>query len=164
MREDFNLLIEEAILLELNIAELYMLFYRLFPGDSEFWWELAMEEQNHAALLKTARQMSKAEVRIPMEMLPAGVEELVSSNIRIRNAVKEFEISPDRNRAFQFALLAENGAGELHYDTFMKNVADSQVASVFKKLNGDDIDHAERIRKYMIDNQIPEMPRSDTGL
>jgi len=149
-------MIEEAIKLEMNISKLYMLFYRLFSDDSDFWWELAIEEQNHAALLKTARQMNKSDVTIPKEMLPAGVEELVDSNHRIMQALDEFEISPERNRAFQVALTFETGAGELHYNTFMKNQDHSVVSSVFKKLNSDDIDHAQRIRKYMTDNQIPD--------
>ena len=33
-----------------------------------------------------------------------------------------------------------------------------------EELNGDDIDHAERIREYMIDNQIPDPDESDAGL
>lgn len=164
MSDEFQKLIDEAIRLELNMAELYMLFFRKFPGDSHFWWDLAMEEKNHAALLKTVKQMNISQVDIPRDLLPPGIEEVQSSNQKILQALDEFQITPDRNRAFQFALMAENGAGELHYNTYMKNAPDSEITSIFKKLNGDDIDHAERIRQYIIDHQIPESEESDTGL
>jgi len=149
-------LIEEAIKLELNVSELYMLFYRKLPEDSQFWWQLAIEEQNHAALLKTVRQMNKSDLQIPREILPAGQKELVQANHKLEQAIVEFETHPDRTSAFQFAFEVENSAGELHYDSFMKFGAESRLTTVFRKLNGDDVSHADRIRQYMIEHQIPE--------
>ena len=61
----------------------------------------------------------------------------------------EFEKNPDRSRALRAAYEIENSAGELHYDSFAKSTSTSPVATVFKKLNGSDIDHARRIREYM---------------
>jgi len=156
MNQDFNTLIDEAILLELNVSDLYMLFYRHFPEDGQFWWKLAIEEQNHAALLKTIKQMDHFHIQIPREILPAGLEELEAANEKIVLAIAEFENLQDRNKAFQFAHNIENSAGELHYDTFMNSAANSHIQSVFKKLNGEDKNHAERIRKYMIDHHIPQ--------
>jgi len=46
----------------------------------------------------------------------------------------------------------------------MKNAPESPVSKVFKTLNGDDLDHAERIRQYMIEHQIPEAEKSNGGL
>ncbi len=156
MNNDLIDLIDEAILLELNLFELYMLFYRRFSEDTQFWWKLAIEEQNHAALLKTAKQMERSHIQIPREILPAGLEELEASNRKIVQAIEKFEILHDRNKAFQFAHNIENSAGEIHYDTFMNSEVDSHVQSVFQKLNGEDTHHAERIRKYMIDHHIPQ--------
>ena len=155
MDGSFTLLIKEAIDLELNLADLYLLYYNYFPDDSQFWWALAVEEQNHAAILKTVLQMISSNVDIPREFLPARIEELVMANGRIKDFNEGFERNPDRTRAFQFAFATENSAGELHYNTFMKSEDDSHIASVFKTLNGDDMNHAERIRQYMIDHQIP---------
>ena len=155
MNDDLTKLVEEAIRLELNVSELYLLFYRIFPEDSEFWWKLAIEEQNHAALLKTLLLMSRSELQIPREILPTGLGDLIQSNNKIDEALIKFSSHPDRIKAFQFAFEVENSAGEMHYESFMKLGAESKLTSVFRKLNGEDINHAERIKQYMIDHQIP---------
>ena len=63
MGQNFDQLIQEAIQLELNIAKLYLLFHQLLPEDSTFWWKLVIEEENHAALLKTIEQMANLEIQ-----------------------------------------------------------------------------------------------------
>lgn len=156
MKDEFSLLIEEAIKLELYISDLYMLFYRQFPEDAKFWWQLAIEEQNHAALLKTVRQMNDSHLNIPPDIIPANHIELADSNKILQEAIAEFEAQPDRNKAFQFAFKMEQAAGELHYDNFMRYASESRLTAVFRKLNGEDINHAERLRKYMTDYNIPQ--------
>lgn len=156
MKDEFVLLIEEAIKLELYISDLYMLFYRKFPEDEKFWWQLAIEEQNHAALLKTVRQMGHAQLNVPVDIIPANLNELAESNKILLEAIAEFEAQPDRNRAFQFAFKMEQAAGELHYENFMRFATESRLTAVFRKLNGEDINHAERLRKYMTDYNIPQ--------
>lgn len=156
MNRNLDHLLQQAILLELNVGALYFLFHRLLPGDDEFWWKLAIEEENHAALLKTAKQMMKSRVEIPEDLLPPGISELRDSNQMIIKATEDFEKAPDRIKAFQLALEIEISAGESHYDNFMLTSPNSQITNIFKKLNGDDVSHAERIRQYMRQNQIPE--------
>ncbi|MFH0757715.1 MAG: rubrerythrin family protein [Bacteroidota bacterium] len=152
---EFKALIDESIRLELNVGKLYLLFYEQFKGDSQFWWKLTLEEENHAALLKTVKQMGSLNVDIPGNLLPERLEELVKSNQEISAAYNGFQNHPDRTRAFQFALKIENSAGEIHYNAFMVNKTDSNVGDLFKKLNRMDVDHAERIRQYMLDHGIP---------
>jgi hypothetical protein len=161
---DFEKLIDEAIRLELYVGELYLLFYRLFPEDATFWWQIAIEEENHAALLKTVKQMDSIHVDLPKDLLPAGIEELRNSNRLILQALEDFEERPDRNRAFHLAHRIENSAGELHYNLFMKEAPPSTVTDMFKRLNGHDVDHAQRIIQYMAENNIPQAEPSDTGL
>ncbi len=163
-KDDLKTVIAEAILLELNVAELYLLFYRLFPEDSQFWWQRAIEEKNHAALLKTLSQMKDLHIQVPVDLLAVQLEELKGVNTRLQESLEQMEEQPDRIRAFQMAFDYENSAGELHYEKFIKNLSAGPVSSVFRKLNGDDIDHARRIRIYMGQHQIgPEVP-SQGGL
>lgn len=156
MSQHFNLLLQQAIQLELNVGALYLLFHRLLPDDSEFWWHLAIEEENHAALLKTAELMKISKVEVPENILPPGISDLKDSNQMIKQAIADFEKNPDRTKAFQLAYEIEISAGESHYDKFMQSAPDSPLTKIFRKLNGDDVDHAERIRQYMIEHQIPE--------
>lgn len=147
--EQFQQLIDEAIRLELNIGELYLLFHELFPEDARFWWELAIEEENHAALLKTVKQMASVNIPIPEELLPGTIEELMNSNNLVAKMKESFQENPDRIKALRFAYQVEKSAGELHYNSFMTHASDSRITRMFKKLNGSDLDHAERIKNYM---------------
>jgi hypothetical protein len=149
MKEEFNTLIEKAIQLELLVAEFYIRLHELFPLDAGFWWTLAIEEKNHAALLKTLREMQDSHLEIPADFYPEGSEVLEESMRKISEAMREIEKKPDRNLALRMAYDIENSAGEIHYDSFAKTESKSPVAGVFRTLNGSDIDHARRIREYM---------------
>lgn len=148
MYQNFDQLIKEAIQLELNVARLYLLFHQLLPEDSTFWWELVIEEENHAALLKTVEQMETSMVDIPEGILPNGLAELQEANQMILKAREDFEKQPDRAKAFQLAYKIEIAAGESHYNNFMKNAPESRLTEIFRILNRDDLDHARRILKY----------------
>ncbi len=154
MSQNFSQLINEAIQLELNVAKLYLLFHNLQPEDAAFWWQLVIEEENHAALLKTVEQMDASRVEIPEGIMPPGVAELKESNQMILKAMEDFKRHPDRAWAFKMAYKIELSAGESHYDNFMRNAPKSRVTDLFKKLNRDDVDHARRIMEYMEVNQI----------
>ena len=154
MHTHFSELIDEAIELELNVGRLYLVFYSLFPEDAAFWWTLAIEEENHAALLRTVQLMDASRVSIPAGIIPTVLAELKNSNQLILDAMEDFKKNPERVRAFQLALQIEISAGELHFDNFMKNAPESPVTEIFRKLNGDDVNHANRIRDYMKDHQI----------
>ncbi|MEN8202094.1 MAG: rubrerythrin family protein [Bacteroidota bacterium] len=149
MKNEFNSLIEKAIQLELSLAELYLQFHMLFPSDASFWWKLTIEEKNHAALLKTLQEMNDSHVDMPVEFYPEGSEALDESTRRISKAIQDFKKNPDRKLAFRTAYDFENSAGEIHYDSFAKLASSSPLATIFKKLNGSDINHAQRIMEYM---------------
>jgi hypothetical protein len=149
MKEDFNKLIEKAVQLELLVAKLYIKFHALFPPDAGFWWTLAIEEKNHASLLKTLQELNETHLEIPPEFYPEGSEVLEESLQQIAEAIRVIETNPDRKLALQLAYDIENAAGELHYDSFAKTASRTPVAKVFRTLNGSDIDHARRIREYM---------------
>lgn len=157
MSQSFGELIKEAIQLELNVAKLYLLFHKLLPEDATFWWGLAIEEENHAALLKTAQQMDASMVEIPEGILPSGLAELQESNQMIMKAMDDFIKKPSREWAFNLAQKIELSAGESHYDNFMRNAPESKITAIFRKLNGDDVDHARRIQEYMEAQQIAQM-------
>ncbi len=93
--------------------------------------------------------MEATRVEIPDGILPPGVAELKESNQMILKAMEDFKKKPNRSWAFELAHKIELSAGESHYDNFMRNAPKSRITEVFRKLNGDDVDHARRIRKYV---------------
>jgi rubrerythrin len=148
MYQNFGPLINEAIQLELNVARLYLLFHKLLPEDATFWWALVIEEENHAAILRTIEQMETSQVEIPDGIMPNGLTELQKANRMILKAMEDFERQPDRAYAFQLAYKIEMSAGESHYNNFMNNAAESRIVEIFRTLNRDDLDHAQRIQEY----------------
>ncbi len=154
MKEDLEKIIDEAIQLEMNVAELYQLFHELFPEDAQFWKQLSSEEEHHATLLRTVKLMEASDLLFSLEALPGGWEELNKTNQKIGQAIEDFRQNPDRHQAFHLAFELENSAGELHYNIFMKSKYNKRGAAVFRDLNGDDMDHASRIEKYMKQNHI----------
>lgn len=148
MYQNFGPLINEAIQLELNVARLYLLFHTLLPEDATFWWGLVIEEENHAALLRTVEQMNASQVEIPDGIMPNGLAELQKANQMILKAMEDFERQPERAYAFQLAHKIELSAGESHYNNFMNNAAESRIVEIFRILNRDDLNHARRIQEY----------------
>lgn len=143
-------LIEESINLELNISDIYSLFYKLFPDDAESWWMLVLEEKNHATLFRSGKESFEPVNKFPYNLLHHSLQNLKDTNSELRSVIKNFENSPpSREEAFNIALKIENSAGEPHFKKFMDRETNSTIDEIFKKLKNDDKDHAMRIRSYM---------------
>lgn len=150
-------LLEEAIQLELLVADLYVFFCQTYPEDAGFWWKLSLEEKNHAALLRSGREHFLPVGQFPAELIPSVLGTLTVKNRELAATIDRFrEAHPDRAEAFRFAFELENSAGELHFQHAMADHHDSesQAMEIFRNLNRDDRDHAERIRQYMRNNKI----------
>lgn len=149
MEPDIFQIVGEATTLELNVAELYLYFHHKFPDDSAFWWQLALEEKNHAALLRSGWEHLIKAGKFPSEIVPDSPNPLVAVNKRLEiilAAVKER--TPSREEAFRLAIQLEESAGEIHFETFTKMPPKTTDGEMFQILNQDDKDHARRLREY----------------
>ncbi len=150
MDKELSRLLDESIQLEMNAAALYLSFYRTFPEDAEFWWQLAMEEKNHAALLKSAKQGFVDEGYFPPEILTTNLDALVELNKLTKELLDEHKRKPpSRGSTFEIALKLEQSAGEIDFNLTMEKEGDSPALKLFKRLNKDDKDHTRRIQDYM---------------
>ncbi len=156
MIEDLNQLIEEAIKLELNVAKIYLSFHHRFPEDASFWWKMALEEKNHAALLKDWKQHFLYAGMFPRELTGESLEILVNMNSTLKGILRqEKEAPPSRAVAFNLALKLEESAGEVHFQNAKKKTGHlSEALKLFQSLNDADKKHADRIRSYMNKNGI----------
>ena len=53
--------LEYLIDLEERVGHLYILFYKRFadfPGVADLWWEMALEEHEHAGVLKMVKALA----------------------------------------------------------------------------------------------------------
>ena len=150
MSNDVTALIEESINLELNVSEVYSLFHQSFPDDVDFWWTLLQEEKNHATLIQRGQEHFEPIDMFPQNLLAHSLQNLKDTNSKLHSLIKNIQNSPpSRQEAFNIALELENSAGELHFQKFMDEEANSAADRIFKRLNKDDKEHAMRIRFYM---------------
>lgn len=154
MNAVFDKYINEAIQLELNVSDLYLLFYTLFTEDSRFWRILTIEERNHAALLKNLKQLFHIIHEIPPYILPERIEDLEAANREITETITCFKEKPSRKKAFEYAIQIENSAGEAHFQLFAESNILPEQFDIFRQLNMDDKNHADRIRNYMLSHAI----------
>ena len=155
MDEKLSKLIDELIKVELNVAKIYMFFSDTFSEDSDFWWQLALEEKDHAGLIKSGKGTSTMKPGFPDELLVPSVEMLYKANNKLISMLKEYRKKlPSRKKTFNIALNIEHLAGEHHFQLAMAKPLTSTIMEVFHKLNKDNKDHADRIRTYMSDKGI----------
>lgn len=150
MEKDILTIVDEAIALELNVAELYLRFHHQFPDDAMFWWQLAVEEKNHAALLRSGRECLIVKAGLfPSGIVSSALSPLVEANKSLAILLAETkERIPSREEAFRLAIRLEESAGEIHFETFMKMTPKTTAEQMFQSLNQDDKDHARRLREY----------------
>ena len=147
--------LDESIQLELNLATLYTIFNDAFAEDEDFWWELAMEERGHAALLQQEKKQPQQSEFFPENLLAKDLQSLVDTNTRIAQLISKYkEHVPSRCDALKTAHDLEMAAGESHYQHFLDSPTNSPAANIFKQLNQEDGDHAARILQYMQKNLI----------
>jgi CheY-like chemotaxis protein len=142
--------IDEAIQLELNIAEIYYIFAAAIPEDANFWATLAWEEKNHASVLKTGKEILLPMDKFPLEILPNVIQTIVDTNRWLNSLKEEFaENKPDRETAFAIAIKIEGSAGEQHFQRVMENPSDSTIVKILQGLCEDDLHHLSRVHEYM---------------
>ena len=158
MTQSLPQLLEESIKLELNVSELYKIFSSAFPEDADFWKKLSLEEENHAVLIKLVKVELLSSDEFPSEILSSSLENLIEANNRLFSLLKEYKDNPpSREKAFNVALSIEESAGEIHYQNATKMTSDLEYIKTFQRLNKDDKDHSERIRKYMSNKGIKKL-------
>jgi rubrerythrin len=150
MDKELSRILDETIQLELNVADLYLSFSHAFSEDKDFWSQLAVEERNHAALLRSGKLESLEKGHFPAKALTTNLDALIKVNKEIKALVKEHKRkSPSRASAFEIAIKVEESTGEIDFSCFMEQVADSLALKLFSRVNSEDKDHARRLRDYM---------------
>jgi len=157
MKYSLEQFIDEAIQLELNAAAIYTIFSEAIPEDANFWATLAWEEKNHAAVLKTGKDVLMPLDQFPVEILPDVIQVLIDTNKWLDSLKEGFsKCRLDRKTAFSTAVKIESSAGEQHFQRVMESSTDSHFIKILQELCEDDINHLNRIREYMKSCGEPE--------
>ena len=148
-------LLELSIGLELRMADIYKLYCDYFPEDRNFWWTLVIEEESHAALLRSGKEHYLPVDSFPETLISASLSALESSEKILRKYMEKIrDEKPDRHEAFSAAYHFENMVGELNYQLFMEKKPASKLESVFQTLNHDSEGHTDRILNHMNEKGI----------
>ena len=158
MSDDLQQLIEEATRMEIDVAKIYLGFHHRFHEDADFWWKLAIEEEDHAALLLSGKQYFLDVGMFPPELVDNSLATLKNLNRELECIIRYEEESPlSRVAAFNLAIKLEESAGEVHFQHAMHETEHpSEALKLFQSLNEADVDHADRIRNYMRQKGIGE--------
>ncbi len=155
MNEIIKEFIAESVALELNIGDLYQQFSAKFQQDADFWWKLSIEELNHAALIESINDIFLTDNLLSAGSIERQMSELKKMNLSLKNQIDYFKHhSPSRLQAFEIAFEIENSIGESHFELLMTVQPNSTVLKIMQKLNGDDVNHARRMVKYMKENDL----------
>lgn len=155
MKKELLQLFDESIQLELNVAELYKIFYSAFPEDADFWWELVLEEKNHASLLQSGKDRFAPKGVFPKELISSSFEHLQDANKKLVTRIKKYRATPPpREATFNIALSLEQSSGEKHFQEFMDKSSGTSLDKIFQKLNSDNKNHAIRLYSYMKSHDI----------
>lgn len=139
-------ILDAAILLENTLSSLYNHFTVKFPKDRNFWFELQLEEKNHAMLLKTAKDFAAID-KVPEEILLDSEAKYHYTIDEINNFI-ERKKKLTRYNAFEFAYKMEMSSGEIHFQQAMNKKKPDHIMQIFIRLNALDMNHAKRIWKY----------------
>ncbi len=142
-------ILELAIQLELNMSKLYQYYCSIFEKDKNFWWQMVIEEKNHAAILKSSVEFLDLD-QLPEDFVYKNIKELDQSNHLILEKIKQFKQNiPTKKEAYGFAIQMENISFEIHFQKKMIEKNNSKLIQVFQKLNELDLNHAQRINNLL---------------
>lgn len=147
MENEKNIIMKEAVQIELNMCDLYLLYKDLFPEDREFWKKIAKEEKEHASILDLLLELPDL---MPTDLLYFNKGDMKNLNKKIKEAKDQYkDTPPTKQEAYQFAIDLENAAFELHYQKLMDKEPCTNTVSTLQKLNHGDKDHADRIQTLL---------------
>lgn len=150
-----KIFLTEACQLELLVADLYTFFEKTFIEDKNFWRQLAEEEERHAELIRTIINSHGCSKEFVSGIAPDLLQEVIKTKELVSSLIVKFSTEKtDRKTAFTTAISIEKSAGEITYQNFMTQEADSWILAALQKLNEYDIDHIKRIEQYAMDNKV----------
>lgn len=142
--------------LELIYSKIYLLFSRLYPDDSKLWWDLSMEETQHASIAEAGMKFIPSG-NFPIDFIKLSIgliEKEVEENNLLLKSLKEGSQKSTQVEAFEIALNIEKQNVEYIYQELMDREAKNTAEKIFQELNKDSADHIIKINKY-IDSLSP---------
>jgi hypothetical protein len=153
-----QLIVDEAIRFEHNIASLYLQFFEAFPEDGELWWELSVSEEGHASLLESSQKLFHDE--FARDTVEANLDELRRSNEELESMIRRLGEEPlAREEAFRIAVAFEGDQNERTLFSLLKIEPSERAREVVDSIHHEESVHEQKIRDYAAKEGIPIAPQ-----
>jgi hypothetical protein len=141
--------LKACIAIELGVADIYRAFTEMLPEAKEFWYELAMEEENHASILVIGSKYNEIG-KLPDYIVPDSLPNMKTTLELVRDIDAKIKSErPSLKTALDMALLLEKTMEESYMPEVLSKETDSEVASRLKKLLADTRKHKVKVAEYM---------------
>jgi ferritin len=142
-------ILDESIVQELLVSDIYSLFEKTFREDSEFWYKLSQEELSHSITLQAERDSFSEEGLMPVELVQIDLETLQKQNSLLSDFFEELKKSaPSREEAFSIACALERTMLETIYASCLAKHPETRALKIFQSISSDEKEHIERILQY----------------
>ncbi len=139
--------LDVAIKVELAMGQLYRAIGRRFPDHSSVWSRIAMEEMNHAALLRAAKDLIPFGVS-PDEFRPQEMPRLVEL-LDLAERLISGQDDLSQEETYQKVLELEELVGEQGLQPSQQLGEGSAVNRIFGRLHHETDDHAAAIKMLL---------------
>jgi len=138
----------ECIDLEIAVSLIYREFARLFPTDSDFWIQLALEEEDHARLYLAADMLQLTGEYAAVRFPPAAfITKTLEFTEQIKDQLRNRAFS--LNEALDIALKLEKTVAESI--VFELPESSDPVIANLRKIISDTEAHVDRIERFRIE-------------
>ncbi len=149
MKRDLPERIRVCIAIETGIADIYREFMVLFPQAMDLWGKLAMEEENHAAVLAIGSRyadLGKLPDYIVPESLP-NMRNTLDLVTAVKRTLKSGGLS--LKEALEISLRLEQTLEESYMIDVMTRETESEIVERLQRLMADTKSHITTIKEYM---------------
>ncbi len=149
MKTELSERIKTCIAIESAIAEIYHSFAKLFPEEKNFWYELAMEEENHASVLLEGSRYVELGI-LPGYVVPKSLRKMKRTLQLIDDTRKEMESGHmSMKEALDAAMKLELTMEESYVLEVLTSETDDEVISRLQKLLSDTKLHITKVSEYI---------------
>jgi hypothetical protein len=138
-----------CVALESGISEIYRCFSRMFPESKDFWSDLAMEEENHAAILAVALEYEKRG-KVPVLLISCSGSQIAETLQLLRTARKRIEGGNlSLKAALEMALQLETATRQYHLFEVTARETNSVILAGLQSLAIDNEWHIQKIGSFL---------------
>jgi rubrerythrin len=149
MPEEMSKSLGVCIAVEAMTAEIYHAFSRLFPQVKDFWYDLALSEENHTNILLLAAGLHRAGTQTE-DIAPRSLYQVQETFTLVSDSKKRVGTNNlSIKEAFEMALQIENSTGEIYFQQVITQQTDSEVILGLRELLVDEQLHNIKIQSFM---------------